>query len=266
MILRNCATDIAFSDLVWQYRNSQYGLCITFDHKVVENTPRRTWTCNPRIKNPLLCQIELAGRTRQGLGARCSWLQKNIYRCLVSISPVITSPSKAGVVISTPLRHCEERSDEAISLTNKDQICRPALIHKCGTLNFPAKSKIWGKFFPSHSFGMLNFTIASKNRCEWNSHAPEVNRTPNLRIRNPLLYPIELQAQHGDFPPVLHSIFEKPQKYSWRPRTPYHRRSWYVFQLLSPWTVRPTIGLSSLNKIVLWPTAWYYNDFAGLVN
>ena len=49
---------------------------------------------------------------------------------------------------------------------------------------------------PNHGFGR-------------NWDAPEVNRTPNLRIRNPLLYPIELQAQHGDSPLVLHSIFEK---------------------------------------------------------
>jgi hypothetical protein len=50
--------------------NTQYELRITLDHNVVENTPHRNRTCNLRIKNPVLYQVELAGhKQRQTLYA-----------------------------------------------------------------------------------------------------------------------------------------------------------------------------------------------------
>ena len=47
-------------------------------------------------------------------------------------------------------------------------------------------------------------------------NAPGVNRTRNLRIRNPLLYPIELQALMGTLSPLSPKVL----RYFWRPRNP----------------------------------------------
>ena len=50
---------------------------------------------------------------------------------------------------------------------------------------------------PLDKLGVINSAIALKDKCKHNCDTPGGIRTHDLRIRNPLLYPTELQAYNA---------------------------------------------------------------------